>query len=283
MILWALATNRKANTRSKVGSGITFITTHTVGCVPPWQSALPPIGSFTPTFHLSARNLPSSLSALIITGHATGTDGSTERQVFERFVKSFAFSLLCFFIWGWMSLARARHFTHEFSWMEALWIAYNAVFAGLFLIRTRPVVVSLNPIHWLVALLASFSGLFFVTTPGDGLRVGILPDLLILLGLVGSGTTAVALRRNYDFLPALRNVSTDWFYRFVRHPMYTFSILIRLGYLAKHPTAYNLVVFLVLIVLYDRRAVFEEQILAGDPRYRDYARQVRFRFIPGVY
>lgn len=126
-----------------------------------------------------------------------------DRHVFERFVKSFAFSLFCFLIWGSMSFARARHLAHEFSWMEAVWVAYNALFAGLFLVRTRPVVVSLDPIHWLVALLTSFSGFFLRPSLGAWLRLGILPDLLILLGLVGSGTTAVALRRSYDFLPAL--------------------------------------------------------------------------------
>ena len=65
--------------------------------------------------------------------------------------------------------------------------------------------------------------------------------------------------------------------------MYLSSIVMRLGYLAKHPSGYNAVVFLIMIWLYDRRCVFEEQIMRNDARYREYAQRVRFRLVPGLY
>lgn len=205
------------------------------------------------------------------------------RATIDRFVKGFGFSVLCFVVWGSLAATRARSLLHDFSWMEALWLAYSGTISLLFLIRTKPSVVSLNPVHWFVALVTSFSGLFF-ERHSNGPVVAQLPgDILILIGLLGSASVAVALWRSYDFLPAVRQVRTGGLFRLIRHPMYSSAILLRLGYLAKHPSIYNAVLFVVLIWLYDRRARYEEKIMNGDPRYMEYAARVPQRFIPGVY
>ena len=93
----------------------------------------------------------------------------------------------------------------------------------------------------------------------------------------------MALRRSYDFLPALRGVTTDWLFRFIRHPMYISSILIRLGYLGMHASMHNAVVFAVMVWLYVKRVDYEEGIMRQDERYIEYMRQVRYRFLPGIY
>jgi protein-S-isoprenylcysteine O-methyltransferase Ste14 len=46
---------------------------------------------------------------------------------------------------------------------------------------------------------------------------------------------------------------------------------------------YNAAVFVVVLWLYDRRARIEEQTMLGDPRYQEYARRMRWRFVPGLY
>jgi protein-S-isoprenylcysteine O-methyltransferase Ste14 len=201
----------------------------------------------------------------------------------ERLLGSFAFSVFCCAVWTGLGVSRARALAEEFSWLEVVWLAYNVTLGVLFLIRVRPVAVSLNPIHWAVALLASFSGMFFEST-SPALR-GLRPvaDGMILAGLAGSAAAGLALRRSYDFLPALRGVSTGGLYRFVRHPMYTSALLTRFGYLIRHASVYNAAVFVVVLWLYDRRARIEEQTMLGDPRYQEYARRMRWRFVPGLY
>jgi protein-S-isoprenylcysteine O-methyltransferase Ste14 len=205
------------------------------------------------------------------------------RNLIERTVSGIGFSVLCFLIWGGLTGLRARHLVVSFSWMEVVWLAYNATIAVLFLVRSRPMAVSLNPVHWLVALLASFSGLFFEKESAGIAGAGAVADGLILLGLAGSGTAALALRRSYDFLPALRGVTTDWLFRLIRHPMYVSSILIRLGYLGMHASMYNAAVFAVMVWLYVKRVDYEEDIMQQDKRYVEYMRQVRYRFLPGIY
>ena len=205
------------------------------------------------------------------------------RDLIERTVSGFGFSVFCFLIWGGLTGLRARHLVSNFSWMEVVWLVYVATFAVLFLVRSRPKAVSLNPLHWLVALLVSFSGLFFEKESAGIAGTEAVANGLILLGLAGSGTAALALRRSYDFLPALRGVTTDWLFRFIRHPMYVSSILIRLGYLSMHASMYNAAVFAVMVWLYVKRVDYEEDIMQQDERYIEYMRQVRYRFLPGIY
>ena len=201
----------------------------------------------------------------------------------EGFLKSTTFSLVCFAVWIAIGIPRIRGLVHSFSWMELVWVAYHSLIAILFLIRARPSRVSLRPAHWLVALVTSFSGFFFLREPSSGMTANQVGDAIILVSIVGSGMAGLALWRSYDFLPALRGVSTGLVYRFVRHPMYVFSILNRLGYVIKHPGFFNTSIFLVLIGLYVLRAKFEEEIMRGDPLYVSYAERVRFRFLPGIY
>jgi protein-S-isoprenylcysteine O-methyltransferase Ste14 len=205
------------------------------------------------------------------------------RDGLERFVKSFAFSFLLFLVWGGLTAVKARSLLTDFELFEAFWVAYNATLAILFVVRSRPSIVSLHPAHWIVALVTSFAGLLFVRQGEAGRAAASVADGLVLLGMLLSIVAALTLRRSYDFLPALRGVHTDGPYALIRHPMYAASILIRLGYLVRHFGWVNLLVFVVLVWLYDRRASFEEEIMRNDGRYRSYAARVRHKFLPGVY
>jgi len=201
----------------------------------------------------------------------------------ERAVKSFGFSVLLSFVWCFLSRSHVRSLLHDFRWMELVWVIYNLTLAVLFLIRSRPTAISLNPLHWVVALVTSFSGMFFqrIDVADDRLRA--VGDSVVLVGLVMSGASAVALGRSYDVFPALRSVATRSLYRVVRHPMYLASIVMRLGYMVGNVSAYNVAVFAGMVLLYTKRAAFEEAILRNDARYAAYLDRVRFRFVPFVY
>ena len=72
-------------------------------------------------------------------------------------------------------------------------------------------------------------------------------------------------------------------YQIVRHPMYASSIIIKLGYILKNLSVYNFALLVALIILYDRRARYEEDIMSHDDSYVEYIKQVKYRFIPGIY
>jgi protein-S-isoprenylcysteine O-methyltransferase Ste14 len=206
------------------------------------------------------------------------------RQFFERFVKGFGFSLILFLLWGGLTAWKARSLLDRFTLLEGAWILYNATVAILFLVRSRPSRVSMNPVHWLVALVTSFSGLLYVRiTPMDPGPWHTAIEDFLWLGLVLDFTALLALGRNYDFLPALRGVQTRWIYGIIRHPMYASSILIRLAYVLQNLSGVNFLIFGFMAWLYDRRASYEEDILRKDSRYQAYAERVRYRFVPGIY
>jgi protein-S-isoprenylcysteine O-methyltransferase Ste14 len=198
----------------------------------------------------------------------------------ERFLKSFALSVLLCLVCAWFTFENARALAERFDLTEAMWLLYNAIVAGLFLIRSTPSAVDTNPWHWAVALVTSFSGFAF---SAKGAALSLAADGLIWSAIALSAFVAVTLGRSYDFLPALRNVRTTSIYRIVRHPMYTGSMAIKLGYVLKHPSLFNALALVLVAFLYDRRASYEETVMSHDASYVDYLQRVKHRFIPGVY
>ena len=65
--------------------------------------------------------------------------------------------------------------------------------------------------------------------------------------------------------------------------MYLGAMFFRLGYVLKNPSIYNVLLLVVVIILYDRRAKYEEDIMSNDNSYVDYSQKVKYRFIPGIY
>jgi protein-S-isoprenylcysteine O-methyltransferase Ste14 len=211
-------------------------------------------------------------------------DTRIKSAAIERLLKSFALSAFLCLGWGALSAYRARSLFSHLQPIEFLWLAYNAVVSFLFLIRRRPSIVSMDSIHWTVALVTSFSGFAFSSTVENTNRaLGAAADIAIVAGLAIGIVSAIALGRNYDVLPAVRGVSTAFPYGVVRHPMYLSSIAIKTGYAIRHPCWYNAVLLLVVCFLYVKRAQYEEEIMMGDSRYVAYRQRVRFRFIPGLF
>jgi protein-S-isoprenylcysteine O-methyltransferase Ste14 len=199
-------------------------------------------------------------------------------------MKSFAFNLLLCLLWGYFTLNSIIILLNNYNFIGLLWLIYNATIALLFLVRVRPSFVSMNPIHWTVALITSFSGFFFdrkMINENDAFLL--VADFLMVFALLLGILTVFVLGRSYDFLPALRRVRQEYVYRVVRHPMYLSSIIIKLGYIMKNPSPYNALLFIIVSVLYVQRAKDEESVMSNDPSYADYLRHVKYRFIPGIY
>jgi len=202
----------------------------------------------------------------------------------DSFLKSFPLSVLLSLGCAMLAAPHARALLSGFDAFELLHLVYNVTVALFFLIRTRPSIVSMNLLHWTVALLTSFSGFLFVrnsTNPQAGLLLA--GDTLIGAGILLGFTAALVLGRSFDIFPALRRVKTRYVYQIVRHPIYLSAMVLRLGYVLKNPSIYNAVLLLLVAVLYDRRARYEEELLAQDRSYSEYLRQVKYRFVPGVY
>lgn len=202
----------------------------------------------------------------------------------ESFLRSLACSVLLSLSCVILAAPHARTLLNGFDVFELLHLAYNLTVAFLFLIRTRPSLVSMSPVHWVVALLTSVSGFFFVrndSPPVAALRL--TGDALIGAGVLLALVAALVLGRSFDLFPALRRVKTQYVYQIVRHPIYLSALILRLGYVLRNPSLYNAGLLVLVVVLYDRRATYEEDILSHDRSYVEYLQKVKYRFVPGVY
>ncbi len=184
-----------------------------------------------------------------------------------------------------------------------VFFAFAALLAGIVSWEHPSVLGWLNTAHnVLVAVL------YAVRLPAQksdrvGLTLGLLASLLPVLGmkfpsLAGTRPEAVSiawtmvggagyllilwslarLGRRFGIAPADRGLVVSGPYRFVRHPMYTGELLLRLALCAG--TTGAPLVFSVLLYIQVLRALREEQLIAG---YAGYANQVRWRLIPFLF
>ncbi|SEF61366.1 methyltransferase family protein [Vibrio hangzhouensis] len=73
-------------------------------------------------------------------------------------------------------------------------------------------------------------------------------------------------------------------YRFVRHPGYAGNILALFGIVLALSSVWALIPAALASIISVIRTVLEDQTLHEElPGYRDYARRVRYRLIPGIY
>jgi protein-S-isoprenylcysteine O-methyltransferase Ste14 len=121
------------------------------------------------------------------------------------------------------------------------------------------------------------------------------PPWLIVIGFVlislGYAFAAWALAENRFFSSVVR-IQTDRGhvvcdsgpYRFVRHPGYAGNVLPLFGIVLALGSVWALIPAAVALVITVIRTVLEDKTLQEElPGYRDYARRVRYRLIPGVY
>jgi protein-S-isoprenylcysteine O-methyltransferase Ste14 len=121
------------------------------------------------------------------------------------------------------------------------------------------------------------------------------PLWLIVIGFIlislGYAFAAWALAENRFFSSVVR-IQTDRGhvvcdsgpYRFVRHPGYAGNIPPLFGIVLALGSVWTLIPAAVASIITVIRTVLEDQTLQEElPGYRDYARRVRYRLIPGIY
>ena len=121
------------------------------------------------------------------------------------------------------------------------------------------------------------------------------PLWLIIIGFIlislGYAFAAWALAENRFFSSVVRIqmdrghvVCDSGPYRFVRHPGYAGNIPPLFGIALALGSVWTLIPAAVASIITVIRTVLEDQTLQEElPGYRDYARRVRFRLIPGMY
>jgi protein-S-isoprenylcysteine O-methyltransferase Ste14 len=121
--------------------------------------------------------------------------------------------------------------------------------------------------------------------PGTGAAVvpPALAAVMALAGLVVQVCAKIALGRSFGCVPAHRGLKLSGPYLLVRHPMYAGYLISHVAFLLVNPTPQNFLAYAVCYALQIPRLLAEERLLAIDPAYREYQKNVKSRLIPGVF
>ena len=139
---------------------------------------------------------------------------------------------------------------------------------------------------WVAGQVAVFAALILLpggddwSTPGWLTTIG---AVLFIGGLVIIAVAALGLGSSLTPTPVPTKsgaLTTSGFYRYVRHPIYTGVLAVVAGMTVRSGSWVQLIVAVVAIVFFDRKAAWEEQQLRERfPGYAEYA-AVTPKFIP---
>jgi protein-S-isoprenylcysteine O-methyltransferase Ste14 len=154
---------------------------------------------------------------------------------------------------------------------------------ALIIIR-KPGEMVMKPYPWILALVGTAAPLLVRPVPGG---IGLLSDgaiaFFMLVGIFFNITAKISLWRSFGLAPANRGVRMGGPYRFIRHPMYLGYFLTQLGFLLANLSVGNVIKYLIAWTVQLLRIREEEKFLMNDEQYRELAKRVRFRVVPGVY
>jgi protein-S-isoprenylcysteine O-methyltransferase Ste14 len=142
--------------------------------------------------------------------------------------------------------------------------------------------ISASPVDWAIAFGGTFASMMLV--PGARIEaVGLLPEVLLFVGIGISFGAKLQLRRSFGIVAANRGVKKTGLYAIVRHPMYLGYFFIQGGMLLLNFGIWNLAVLALWAVLQIERVRAEEKVLARDPVYRSHMQSTPYRLLPLVY
>jgi protein-S-isoprenylcysteine O-methyltransferase Ste14 len=196
----------------------------------------------------------------------------------ERGLRTLAVVFLSLFI---VRAALAFQATHKPVLL--LLIVAESLTVALAVIARAPLVRSMRPFDIAISLTATYYFLFFVRLgQGDALLPSPVPELIQVVGIGLQIFAKATLGRSFGLLPANRGVVRAGPYRVVRHPIYFSYLVGHVGFVLGFFSWYNLAILVPLYALQLARIVAEERVLMADPAYAAYAREVRWRLVPGV-
>ncbi len=189
-------------------------------------------------------------------------------------------SVFLAFIWSLFAYSQMLAFLKSYELSPLLLCISETLIVVFFIFRSRPQTISVHPLDWIAATVASFLPLFFRPAPW-----GIFPPakFIMIAGAFLMILSILSLNRSFAMVAAKREIKTNLMYRLVRHPLYCSYCVVFSCYVLTNTTLENTVIFLITMMFFCIRIFREEKHLALDPAYREYMLKVRYRLIPYLF
>jgi protein-S-isoprenylcysteine O-methyltransferase Ste14 len=165
-----------------------------------------------------------------------------------------------------------------------LLLAISETLPVVLIIIRRPGEMVMKPFPWLLALVGTAAPLLVrPTTGGMELLSEGYAGLLMTCGVGLNLAAKISLWRSFGLAPANRGIRVGGPYRLIRHPMYLGYFLTQVGFLLANLSIGNIIKYLITWTVQLLRIREEEKFLLKDENYRELAKRVRFRLVPGIY
>ncbi len=177
----------------------------------------------------------------------------------------------------------ARAVVADSTWTSIPFAIEQAILVALFLSRRRSSETSTRPVDWVFATIGGWGPLVLQVHPSAGELMRMGGIAVQTVGLALSCVGFVWLGKSFGIVAANRGVKTSGPYRIVRHPIYASHTLTLLGFAVANLWWGNVVIVALVLTGQLFRMVAEERVLTATDEYRAYAREVRWRLVPGVF
>ncbi|MBN2360452.1 MAG: isoprenylcysteine carboxylmethyltransferase family protein [Deltaproteobacteria bacterium] len=229
-------------------------------------------GATAPARSLPRTALQIAFTVAIFIGFLFGLAGRWDWWEAWAYLGCYAGLVAAFMLWAWRHhpglLTERMHSAHKAKrWDRVLMSIYTVFFVALFGVAALDT-------RW------SWSAV-----PGWAMAAAAVA-LLLVSPLLLWVTSSNAFLSSYVRIQNDRGqrVVTDGPYRFVRHPMYAVILVFFWATPLWLGSWFALIPSLAITVIFVIRTALEDRTLQADlPGYREYAAQVRFRLLPGIW
>lgn len=177
----------------------------------------------------------------------------------------------------WADFTKTHHFT------GLLLLFSEALVVVLTIFRRRAHVVDRTVLAAIITAVSLVGPPLLRAGGADPLMPDLVTASLSLIGLAFVIAGKIVLGRSFGLIPANRGVVARGPYGWMRHPIYAGYLLTHVGFIAAHPTAWNIAVIVIADSALVFRALLEERVLTQDERYREYCAKVGWHLVPGLF
>jgi protein-S-isoprenylcysteine O-methyltransferase Ste14 len=168
-------------------------------------------------------------------------------------------------------------------WSSMPFAVEQVVLVSLFLTRRRSRFTSNRWQDWVAATVGGWGPLALQVHEANAAWMGITGFTIQLAGLSLATVCFLGLGRSFGVVAANRGIKTAGPYSIVRHPIYACHFITSAGFIVANPHWINVAIVATVFVAQVFRMRAEERVLTQSGDYADYAAQVRWRILPGLY
>lgn len=198
-------------------------------------------------------------------------------RVFSQFQDAMLVIVTLIFV-----VVHVRHLANG-QWSSAPFAVEQVVLVALFVTRRSSRATTNRWGDWVAATIGGWGPLAMQVHGTDAGWLSVTGFSMQLVGLSLASVCFLGLGRSFGVVAANRGLKTAGPYQFVRHPIYACHIVTNTGFLIANPHWINVAILAVVFVAQVFRMRAEERVLTESGTYAEYADEVRWRLVPGVY